>query len=107
MGVSPTDEQGRVAHAAKEQARKYLRSKQSFIWNATNLTEPIRTKFIGLFENYGASVRIVYLETDWKENLRRNADRTDAVPEHAVEDMLGKLVLPQRGEAQVVEWHCV
>lgn len=107
MSVSPTDEQGRVAQVAKEQARKYLRAKQSFIWNATNLTEQMRSKLISLFEDYGAAVRIVYLETGWEENLRRNADRADAVPEYVVEDMLGKLVLPQRWEAQYVEWRCV
>ncbi len=107
MGVSPTDEQGRVAQEAKERARKYLRAKQPFIWNATNLTEPMRTKLISLFENYGAAVRIVYLETGWEENLRRNAERAAVVPEHVVENMLGKLVPPQRWEAQYVEWHCV
>ena len=107
MGVSPTEEQGRVAQAAKEQARKYLRAKQSFIWNATNLTESMRNKLIELFEAYSAAVRIVYLETGWDENLRRNAGRADAVPERAVEDMLGKLVPPQRWEAQYVEWLCV
>lgn len=107
MRVSPADKQGQVAQTAKEQARKYLRAKQSFIWNATNLTEQMRSKLISLFESYGAAVRIVYLETGWGENLRRNAARADAVPEHAVEDMLGKLVPPQRWEAQYVEWHCV
>lgn len=107
MGISPTDAQGQVAQAAMEQARKHLRAKQSFIWNATNLTEPMRSKLIGLFEDYNAAVRIVYLETGWAENLRRNADRADAVPEHVVEDMLGKLIPPHRWEAQYVEWHCV
>lgn len=107
MGESPTGGQGRIVQAAKEQARKNLRSRQPFVWNATNLTEPIRGQLISLFENYGAAVRIVYLETGWEENLRRNAGRADVVPEYAVEDMLGKLVLPQRWEAQQVEWYCI
>lgn len=107
MGVSPTDEQKRVAQAAREQARQYLRARQSFIWNATNLTELMRGQLISLFEGYGAAVRAVYLETNWEENLRRNAGRGDAVPVYAVEDMLGKLVPPQRWEAQQVEWYCI
>lgn len=107
MGISPADEQGSVAQAAREQARKHLRARQSFVWNATNLTEPMRSKLVSLFEDYGAAVRIVYLETSWEENLRRNADRADAVPEHAVEDMLGKLVPPQQWEAKDVDWVCV
>ena len=44
---------------------------------------------------------------DWQENLRRNAERGEAVPEHAIENMLGKLVQPQRWEAQAVDWRCV
>lgn len=107
MGISPVDEQGRVAQAARERAREYLRARRPFIWNATNLTEPMRGKLVGLFEGYGAAVRIVYLETDWAENLRRNANRAAAVPEHIVADMLYKLVPPQRWEAQHVDWHCV
>ena len=107
MGVSPTEEQGRVAQAAKEQARVYLRARQPFIWNATNLTEAMRSKLIGMFEDYGAAVRSVYLETGWQENLRRNAERANAVPERAIENMLGKLVPPQRWEAQHVDWYCI
>lgn len=107
MGISPTEEQGRVAQAAKKQAREYLRARQPFLWNATNLTEAMRGRTIGMFEDYGAAVRIVYLETGWDENLRRNAQRKDAVPEPAIEHMLGKLVPPQRWEAQYVDWHCV
>jgi len=106
MDVSPTEDQGRVAQAAKEQARKYLRTHQSFIWNATNLTESMRCSLINLFEGYGAAVRVVYLETGWKENLRRNTERKAQVPESAIADMLGKLVPPQRWEAQAVDWIC-
>lgn len=107
MGISPVAEQGRVVQAAREQARKYLRARQTFIWNATNLTEPMRSNLVSLFEGYGAAVRIVYLETNWAENLRRNADRAAAVPEHVVEDMLYKLVPPQLWEAQYVDWYCI
>ncbi len=107
MGVDPTDEQGRVAQAAKERAREYLRAKRPFVWNATNLTQATRASLIGLFESYGASVRIVYLETEWTENLRRNANRRDAVPEAAIGRMLGKLEPPHSWEARRVDWICV
>lgn len=107
MGISPTEEQGRVAQAAKEQARRHLRVREPFVWNATSLTVSTRGKMIGLFESYGASVRAVYLETGWEGNLRRNARRKKAVPESAVGKMLGKLAPPQRWEAQRVDWICV
>lgn len=38
MGIKPTDNQGQVVQAAREQARVYLRAKQPFIWNATGIT---------------------------------------------------------------------
>lgn len=107
MDVAPTQEQGRVAQAALERARVYLRAKQPFLWNATNITEPTRHKLVTLCENYGASVRIVYLETPWEENLRRNESRQACVPPGVIRRMLGKLTLPRACEAARVEWQCV
>lgn len=107
MGIKPTDNQGQVVQAACEQARVYLRAKQPFIWNATGITAMLREKQIRLFDAYHASVRIIYLETPWQENLRRNADRRYAVPETAVNRMLENLTLPEIAEAKHVEWICV
>ena len=105
LGVNPGDNQGRVAQAAKEKARGYLRSRQPFIWNATSLTS-LRAQQIDLFESYHARTHIVYLETEWEENLRRNAGRAGAVPQSVIENMLEKLEPPERWEAQQVEWIC-
>ena len=107
LHISAEDRQGEVIQAAQEQAKDYLRQKQPFIWNATDLTKEVRQKQIRLFERYGARVRIVYLETGWNERLERNVKRQDAVPEDAVERMLGKTELPVPEEAQTVEWKCV
>lgn len=104
MNIAPTDEQGRVVQAAREQARVHLRAKQPFIWNATDITPLQRCKQVDLFEDYGASVRIVYLETSWAENLRRNAGRTRRVPENVIDRMLTKLIPPEPGEARHVDW---
>ena len=106
MGIKPGSSDGHLIQAAKEQAREYLRKKQPFIWNATCLTEK-RKELISLFEGYGARVKIVYLETGWEENLRRNAERSDAVPDRVIAEMLEKLEPPQRFEAQEVVWACV
>jgi len=107
MKVSPRDEQGAIVGAAKEQAKEYLRKKQSFVWNATNLTPAMREKLVRLFENYHAAVRIVFLETEWKEEHRRNESRQEEVPGTVIQKMLRNLVPPERFEAQYVEWHCV
>lgn len=107
MGIRPTDNQGQAVQAAREQARVHLQAKQAFIWNATGIAAMSREKQLRLFEEYHARTRIVYLETPWDENLRRNAGRRYAVPEAAVNRMLESLEPPGIMEAHHVEWICV
>ena len=107
LGISPVGNQGAVVAAAKEQAREYLRKKQPFVWNATNLTAQLRSAQIDLFEDYGACVRTIFLETEWDEQLRRNEEREACVPQSAIENMLAKTVLPERHESAWVEWKMV
>lgn len=107
MKVSPTEEQGAVVNAARQLAKTYLRDKRPFVWNATNLTPLIRGKLVKLFTDYHASVRVVYLETGWEEQMRRNQGRPSAVPEQVIRRMLGYLALPECFEAHRVEWLCM
>ncbi len=107
MNIAPADNQGRVVQAAQNELKALLRAKQPFVYNATNLTADTRGKFVQLFENYGAKVRIVCLEAEWNENLRRNSDRKAVVPENVIGRMLCSFQLPEMMEAQSVEWLCV
>jgi len=107
MKISPKDNQSKVLEIARERAKELLRKKQPFVWNATNLNPMIRKKQIKMFTQYHASTRIVYLETDWEEQLRRNAGREAAVPEAAICHMMEELVLPEAQEAAVVEWQII
>lgn len=107
MHVAPREPQGPVAAAAREEAKEYLRKKQPFVWNATNLTPSLREKQIRLFQDYHASVQIVYLETGWEEQTARNRARAGEVPQEALDRMMKNLVLPERFEAERVEWNCV
>ena len=102
--ISPKAEQGFVANIAREQAKEYLRKHQPFIWNATNITTQMRESLVNLFETYKARVRVIYLETAWGNQRERNSQREHAVPNDVLEDMLGKLVLPEAHEARIVEW---
>ncbi|MBQ2957387.1 MAG: ATP-binding protein [Clostridia bacterium] len=104
MKIRPEENQGVVIQAAREQAKVHLRAHQPFVWNATSLTPTLRQNQTGLFENYGAAVRIVYLETEWQENLERNENRRYAVPEPVFMRMLDKLEPPEAFEARKVEW---
>ena len=107
LGISPTDPQGHVVDVGRDRAKELLRRKQPFIWNATNLIPQTRRQQIELFSGYGARVRIVYLETGWAEQLRRNADREAVVPEPAICGMLEKLSPPEAKEAHSVQWYCL
>lgn len=105
--ILPTDNQGQVVQAAKEVAKGYLRKQQPFVWNATNLIPDTRKRLIEMFADYRASVRIVYLETDWETQLSRNAGRKEEVPVDVIEHMMRNLVPPESYEAHKVEWYCV
>lgn len=104
FGVESGGKQGKVIAVARERAREFLRAEKNFIWNATNLSRRIRGGLIDLFADYGARVRIVYLEATAGEQRRRNAARHDPVPEAALGRMLDNWVPPKINEAHQVEW---
>lgn len=106
-GISPTDNQSKVVEIARERAKELLRKKQPFVWNATNLSPLVRSKQIRLFTQYHASSRIIYLETDWNQQLCRNSGRENVVPERAICHMMEELVLPEAKEAHHIDWLCV
>ena len=105
--LSPTDKSanGWVVQTAKEEARSYLRKGQNFIWNATNITRQMRTQLIDLFTDYGAKVKIVYLERPYSVWQKQNRNREYAVPETVLHTMLDKLEIPQLTEAHEVIYH--
>lgn len=102
--ISSVGNQSLVVSVAKERARELLRKKKAFIWNATNITEQLRSALISLFEQYGASVKIVFLEAEWSEELKRNSSRKAEVPQNVIEKMLSKLEIPEAYESEKVIW---
>lgn len=102
MDILPTDRQGEVIYQARNKAKEYLRLKKSFVWNATNITYTLRSQLISLFTDYGAKVKIVYLEQPYKDILRRNRERK--VPEDVIDRMIKKLEVPGVTEAHEVNW---
>jgi putative nucleotidyltransferase with HDIG domain len=95
-----------VVQAAREQAREHLRRGQSFVWNATNLSREIRGRIIDLCADYGARVRIVFLDTPYRRVMRQNRERAAQVPVAAIERMLARWEPPDLTEAHAVEWIC-
>lgn len=107
LGVLPGKGSGRVVQAATEQAREFLRRKEPFIWNATNIVRETRQKLVGLFAGYGARVQILYLEVPYRELLARNQKRARYIPVNVLEEMIRKLEIPAPWEAYEVKTETV
>lgn len=107
LKLKPGDTNGIVIQTAKERAKEFLRKRQSFIWNATNLTQQQRRQLIDLFETYKARVFIDYVETTVNEQIRRNHNREDVVPQSTIDEMIAKIQLPEYFEAPYVSWNIV
>ena len=104
LAVTPRESQGPVIQAARARAREFLRARQPFVWNATNITRLLRRQLIDFFASYHARVRVVYLDAPLDVILSRNAARSNRVPEQVIRQMLRKLEVPNLTEAHAVEW---
>lgn len=96
---------GFIIQLAKEKAKEFLRKKQSFVWNATNLTKQIREQVIGLLRSYNAKVKIVYVEVDYKKLLHQNLNRDYPIPVSVLERFIDKIEIPSVSEAHQVEYY--
>ncbi|MDE6055132.1 MAG: AAA family ATPase, partial [Lachnospiraceae bacterium] len=99
LELPPAKNTGKVVQIAMEQAKVFLRQKEPFIWNATNIIQETRQRLITLFAGYGARVHIQYLEVPYQELLARNQKRERYIPEPVLEDMIRKMELPAPWEA--------
>jgi predicted kinase len=104
MKVSPTDNQGPVVSRARERAREYLRKKQSFVWNATNISRQIRELSINLFAAYNARVRIIYIEAPEERLYMQNRERDTNVPQEVIRKLTDRWEVPDMTEAHRVDW---
>ncbi|WP_051203197.1 AAA family ATPase [Hugenholtzia roseola] len=104
LKVKPTDNQGIIIQEGQERAKKFLRKKQSFVWNATNLQRDRRKKLIDLFYTYKAAVRIVYVESPYEKLLQQNQNRKQVVPPAVIRRMAERMELPTLAEAHQVEY---
>ncbi len=103
MNVSWDDDQTVVIEVAREKARRFLRNRTPFVWNATNLRLDFRRSIIRLCNDYKASVRIVYLENDLPTLLQRNRSRNQAVAEAAYDTLLDRWEIPTVLESQELD----
>lgn len=94
LGVEPTENQGTVIQAAKEKCRELLRARTSFAFSATNLIRQTRTRWIDLFAQYGARIKITYVEPPFATLLDRNRQRDRSVPENIIRELAARIEPP-------------
>lgn len=94
--------QGQVVQKAYEEAKTFAAAKQSFIWNATNLTRQLRMRFINSLGVYNPFFRIVYLETSFANILTRRADYIPAKRLRAMRDMVEIPTLEEAHEVVIL-----
>lgn len=94
---------GRVVQEAKRKAKVYLAKNKSFIWNATNVTKQRRQPLIELFEEYGAKVKVVYVEVPYNTLIKQNSNRREAIPRKAIDNLIGKMEVPTINESHNLE----
>lgn len=104
--IKPDDKSGTgtIIQLAKERAKEYMRKKQSFVWNGTNLTRQIRQQVIDMCEDYGGRVKIVYVEVPYRKVLHQNQNREYPIPINVLERFIDKLEMPSPSEAHSVEY---
>ncbi len=104
LDIAPGEPQGRVVHQAIETARRYLRAKERFVWNATNISRTMRDRVIGLALDYDATVEIHAFDTPPEALFAQNRTRERFVPEAVVEKLIRKWEPPSALEAHRVVW---
>lgn len=102
LDVDPEDDQGSVVSHAREEAREHLRAGRSFVWNATNVSRRIRVQCTRIFADYGARIRIVYVEVPELTLRAQNRSRKHPVPEHVLDTLLGKWDVPDLTEVHEI-----
>ncbi|MBB4866868.1 putative kinase [Pseudomonas nitritireducens] len=105
LGLRHGKNEGMVAHHATDLAKKLLASKTPFVWNATHLSDQMRSKTLTLCHNYHANVRLVYLEHPEAVLLSRNSKRDSSLTNAGLLGMLHKWELPLPWEAASVEYY--
>ncbi len=105
--IDPTDKKGngRVIQMGKEQAKVWMRKRQSFVFNATNITKDMRSRWISLFTDYSAKVKIIYIEVPYRQLLKQNQHRPHPVPQSVIHRLIRKLEIPTPTEAHEIEYH--
>lgn len=94
LKVDPSDNQGIIIQTAMERAKRFLRTGENFVWNATNINQDSRNRILTLAHAYSAHTTIVVVDTPPAIAYSRNQQRQRQVPKKVFDEMTRKLSPP-------------
>jgi len=104
LGLKERDNVGAAVHLVLDRAKELLRNKEPFIWNATHLSKQMRNKTLDLLYDYGATVKLVYLEAPESYIKKRNSLRNTTLPNKKIDEMLFRWEVPTAIESHQIEF---
>lgn len=104
LGLRHGKNEGMVAHRAFDKAKDLLRARAPFVFNATHLSEQMRSRTLDLLYAYHAEVEVVYLERPRAELLARNSKRDSSLTNKTLQAMVLKWEPPMPTEAHAVRY---
>jgi len=104
LGLRHGENDGMAAHHAVDKAKALLRRHEPFVWNATHLSDQMRSKTLDLLFAYDAHVTLVYLEVPATQLFQRNAKRDTTLRQKDLERMLHRWEAPLPWEAHEVRY---
>ena len=107
LGLRHGENDGMAAHYAIDKAKALLRKHTPFVWNATHLSDQMRTKTLDLLYAYNAQVRLVYLEAPHDVLFARNHKRDTTLSNKNLARMLHRWEVPLPWEAHTVDYMVV
>ena len=98
-------DQGRVAQEAKKTLKEYLASNTDVLWNGTNMTAQQRASIIDIGLEYGAKIKIVYIDCSVEQALKQNKQRNEykQVKDSVIEKYARRIELPDLTECHELE----
>jgi predicted kinase len=105
LKVRVTDNQRPVVALARERAKEFLRTRESFVWEATTLTRSLREELFDLLVAYDATIRVKAFETSAEVLTKRNRARSGAarIPEPRRQKMIERWEFPTTTECAYLD----
>lgn len=103
LKISPKENQGKLYQHIKEVCKQKLRKKESFIFDATNVSREVRSKWLNIFFDYGAKLKIVFLDISLEQILLQNSKRENPVPKAIIEKQYSRFERPDLRECHELE----